>query len=297
MKSNKKYKVILFDWDGTAVKSRKDPVDEVLPLLRNLLRLNVVLVVVSGTTYENIAEGKLHEMIGSELTGNFYMGLGRGAHNYSFDENGNPVLWNTTVPNKDELIKIHEFCFELHKYLLLHHDIHTDIVFSRPNYCKIDLLVEHDRGEHMYLKGGELEMIDSFLADHNFNGGIGELMDKTQVLCDEFGIALKPTTDAKYLEIGPTTKADNVSFFLEHLIQPMGIEIGECVFWGDEFGYIGPMIKGSDAEMIIPKMQEADFFDVNQEALEMPPQVKSVGGGVSSFLEFLQSQINLHNNT
>lgn len=292
---HKKYKAIFFDWDGTAVKSRKDSVDEVLPLIRRLLELNVTLVVVSGTTYENIAGGELHEMLGPELTPNFFMGLGRGAHNYSFDELGNPKLWNAALPNKQELIKIHEFCFELHKYLLLHHDIHTDIVFSRPNYCKIDLMVEHDRGEYMYLKSGELDMIDSFLADHNFKGGIGELMDKTQDLCKEFEMVLKPTTDAKYLEIGPTTKADNVSFFLEHLIKPMGIGINECVFWGDEFGYIGPRIKGSDAEMIIPQMQKADFFDVNQETLEMPLQVKSVGGGVYSFLEFLKSQINLHN--
>ena len=55
----KKYKAVFFDWDGTAVLSRKAPVEEIVGAMRPLLDQKVNLVIVSGTTIENIAGGKL----------------------------------------------------------------------------------------------------------------------------------------------------------------------------------------------------------------------------------------------
>ncbi|MFR7387810.1 MAG: hypothetical protein ACLUTU_02180 [Blautia faecis] len=51
----KKYKAVFFDWDGTAVLSRKAPVEEIVGAMRPLLDQKVNLVIVSGTTIENIA--------------------------------------------------------------------------------------------------------------------------------------------------------------------------------------------------------------------------------------------------
>ena len=56
----KHYKAIFFDWDGTAVLSRKAPVEDAVNAMRPLLDKGVKLCIVSGTTYENIAGGKLH---------------------------------------------------------------------------------------------------------------------------------------------------------------------------------------------------------------------------------------------
>ncbi len=289
----KKYRAIFFDWDGTAVKSRKAPADEVIPLMTELLRQNVVLIIISGTTYENIASGELHQLIPVELKRNLYLGLGRGAYNYGFDNDGIPILLKSSLPKKEELLRIHKFCFELHYWLLEKHNIQTDIVFSRPNYCKVDLMVDYDRGDHQYLKGSEVELVNSLLERHKLEGGLQALIHKTKKLSQEFGMDLKPTTDAKFLEIGPTTKADNVRFFMEKVIIPQEIDIKTCGFWGDEFGFVAPTIKGSDAEMIIPHVEGADFFDVNEEPSELPRSVKSVGGGVPSFLNFLKAQIKI----
>ncbi|MFQ7552920.1 MAG: hypothetical protein ACLRMZ_24850 [Blautia marasmi] len=55
--SQKQYKAIFFDWDGTAVISRKAPVDDAVAVMKPLLAKGIKLVVVSGTTYENIAGG------------------------------------------------------------------------------------------------------------------------------------------------------------------------------------------------------------------------------------------------
>ena len=48
----KKYKGIFFDWDGTAVISRKAPAEEAAAAMKGLLDKGVKLVIVSGTTYE-----------------------------------------------------------------------------------------------------------------------------------------------------------------------------------------------------------------------------------------------------
>ena len=46
----KKYKAIFFDWDGTAVLSRKAPVEEIVQAMAPLLDQKVNLVIVSGTS-------------------------------------------------------------------------------------------------------------------------------------------------------------------------------------------------------------------------------------------------------
>lgn len=92
------YKAIFFDWDGTAVKSRKEPVDSVVELMKKLLSKDVKMIIISGTTYDKIADGKLHEYFTKQELGNLYLGLGRGAHNYSFKE-GKPLLHKDFLPS------------------------------------------------------------------------------------------------------------------------------------------------------------------------------------------------------
>ena len=59
MKNDKKYRAIFFDWDGTAVLSRKAPVEEAVAAMKPLLKQGIKLVIVSGTTMENIAGGEI----------------------------------------------------------------------------------------------------------------------------------------------------------------------------------------------------------------------------------------------
>ena len=83
---SKKYKAIFFDWDGTAVMSRQAPVEEAVAAMKPLLASGVKLVIVSGTTYDKIASGKIHEHFTPEEASNLYLGLGRGAYNYKSTE-------------------------------------------------------------------------------------------------------------------------------------------------------------------------------------------------------------------
>ena len=76
-KTDKRYKAIFFDWDGTAVKNRKEPADKVAELMKPLLGSGVKLIIISGTTYDKIADGRLHGYFTEKELDNLYLGLAR----------------------------------------------------------------------------------------------------------------------------------------------------------------------------------------------------------------------------
>lgn len=284
-----KYKAIFFDWDGTAVESRTAPTNNIVPAMIRALEKGIKLIIISGTTYENIANGKLHELIPQNLLKNLFLGLGRGAYNYGFNESGELIVLSNNMPSKKEKKEIHKICYNVHEYLIENYDYETDIVFSRPNYSKIDLLVNLNRKESLFLQAGEIDIVSENLKSHNYTKGIKGLVDLVEEIGKSFDVKIKATTDAKYLEVGMSTKSDNIDYFIENQIFNNGISIEECCFFGDEFTYIEEGIKGSDAYMITDKSMGGSFFDVCKEKLNIPEEVEYIGGGINSFLEFLKS--------
>lgn len=286
----KKYKAIFFDWDGTAVISRSAPADEAVAAMKPLLKKGVKLVIVSGTTIENIIQGKLEEVFTKEELQNLYLGLGRGAFNYAFDEAGRAYVFEDAVPDKKLLADIHRICFDIHLNLLENYGFQTDIVFSRPNYCKIDLMVSQNRGENLFMQADELELLKELLASHGIEGGLNRLVQLASETGRAYGVEVKPTCDAKYLEVGISNKSDNVNVILGRLEEKFGIRGAECAFWGDEYVGIEEGIFGSDSFMLTPRTQSGDFYDVSPVPGKRPEGVESLGGGVERFLEFLREQ-------
>ena len=159
----KHYKAIFFDWDGTAVLSRKAPVEDAINAMRPLLDKGVKLCIVSGTTYENIAGGKLHSYFTPKQLENLYLGLGRGAFDYGYDAAGQPTILVDRVPDAKGILAVHDACYRIHRELLEKYGMNTDIVFSRPNYCKIDLMPANNRGENLFLQEGEAARLQHIL--------------------------------------------------------------------------------------------------------------------------------------
>ena len=285
----KKYKAVFFDWDGTAVLSRKAPVEEIVGAMGPLLDQKVNLVIVSGTTMENIAGGKLETYFTKEQLAHLYLGLGRGAFNYRY-ENGQELIFSDMLPDKKLLGDIHRICFDIHMELLEKYGLNTDIVFSRPNYCKIDLMVENQRGDNLFMQENELDMLKDCLKKHGVKDGLQGLLDISAAAGKRYGITVKPTCDAKYLEVGISSKSDNVDRILEHLQSAYGICPEECSFWGDEYVGIEEGIYGSDSFMKTEKTGAGDFFDVSEVRGKRPEGVTKLGGGVERFLGFLREQ-------
>lgn len=280
----KQYKAIFFDWDGTAVLSRKAPVEDAVNAMRPLLEKGVKLAIISGTTYENIAGGKLESYFTPEQLQNLYLGLGRGAYDYGFDADGKPVLLANRVPDSKGILAIHDACYRIHRVLLEEYGMITDIVFSRPNYCKIDMMPDNNRGENLFLQEGEAAKLQRILSSHGI-----ESIETLIKMAESFGteeMPLPATTDAKYLEVGPTGKNDNANALFERF----GFDAEDCCFWGDEFIGVTDSIFGSDAGMLTEKTCKGDFFDVSNLEGARPQQVKQLGGGIQTFLDFLRKQ-------
>lgn len=288
----KKYKAIFFDWDGTAVLSRSAPVDEVTAAMKKLLSQGVKLAVISGTTINNLAGGKLHEYFTPEERKNLYYGLGRGAFNYCFPDGREPEVFKNLIPGKDKLLEIHKVCYEIHERLLRDYDFRTDIVFSRPNYCKIDILVENDRGSQLFFQSHELKQLEESLCSHGIKGGLKELIRIAEETGREHGMELSATTDAKYLEVGVSSKSDNVNTILGKLEKDYGICAADCSFWGDEYIGLADGLFGSDSFMITQCTKEGDFFDVSDAEGARPQEVEVLGQGVTRFIGFLEEQYN-----
>lgn len=281
----KQYKAIFFDWDGTAVLSRKAPVEEAVNAMRPLLEKGVKLAIISGTTYENIAGGKLESYFTPKQLQNLYLGLGRGAYDYGFDAEGKPVILANRVPDAAGILAIHDACYKIHRVLLKQYGMNTDIVFSRPNYCKIDLMPDNNRGDNLFLQEGEAAKLQRILTSHGI-----ESIETLIKMAESFGtdaMPLRATTDAKYLEVGPTGKSDNADALFEHF----SFDAEDCCFWGDEFIGVTDTIFGSDAGMITEKTCKGDFFDVSNLSGTRPKYVRVLKGGIRTFLDFLQAQL------
>ncbi|EOU1903308.1 HAD hydrolase family protein [Clostridium perfringens] len=290
---NNGYRAIFFDWDGTAVTSRKAPVDEIVSRMKGLLNKGIKLAIISGTTIENIAGGRLQDYFTEKELENLFLGLGRGAYNYKFNKNKNLELFNSMIPEKSVLLDVHKACFDIHMKLLEDYDYKTDIVFSRPNYCKIDLMVDNNRGEQLFLQENEVDILKENLTRHGFNEGILELIKISEEIGKKYGLDLVVTTDAKYLEVGVSSKSDNVNTILRYFKDEFGILPEECSFWGDEYIGIDEGLYGSDSFMITDSSKSGDFFDVSNLKGKRPEEVIILSGGVERFLEFLSSQENL----
>lgn len=290
---NKGYRAIFFDWDGTAVTSRKAPVNEIVSRMKGLLNKGIKLAIISGTTIENIAGGRLQDYFTEKELENLFLGLGRGAYNYKFNKNKNLELFNSMIPEKSVLLDVHKACFDIHMKLLEDYDYKTDIVFSRPNYCKIDLMVDNNRGEQLFLQENEVDILKENLTRHGFNEGILELIKISEEIGKKYGLDLVVTTDAKYLEVGVSSKSDNVNTILRYFKDEFGILPEECSFWGDEYIGIDEGLYGSDSFMITDSSKNGDFFDVSNLKGKRPEEVIILSGGVERFLEFLSSQENL----
>lgn len=283
----KQYKAIFFDWDGTAVLSRKAPVDDIVRSMKGKLEAGIQMVIVSGTTYENIANGELHRHFTPQELKNLYLGLGRGAYNYRFNEDGSPYIWKNLIPSKENLLTIHDVCYAIHRHLLEQYDFPTDVVFSRPNYCKIDLMVENNRGDQLFFQENELDMLKNNLTGHGFHGGVLELIRLAESIGAEKGLNMCATSDAKYLEVGLSSKSDNVNTIMEHFEEQYQLRPEECAFWGDEYIGLDDGIFGSDSYMLTDRTRKGDFFDVSAAQGIRPENVRVLGGGVERFLAFL----------
>jgi hydroxymethylpyrimidine pyrophosphatase-like HAD family hydrolase len=95
------FKLIAFDWDGTAVVSRREDTVQLREALERLLRIGVSSIIITGTTFANIDQQLLATMRGPHKR-NLYVSTNRGSEVYGFDAQSRPVLLWQRVATRGE---------------------------------------------------------------------------------------------------------------------------------------------------------------------------------------------------
>jgi len=95
------FKLIAFDWDGTAVVSRREDTVQLRGALERLLRIGVSSIIITGTNFANIEQQLLATMRGPHKR-NLYVSTNRGSEVYGFDAQSRPVLLWQRVAAREE---------------------------------------------------------------------------------------------------------------------------------------------------------------------------------------------------
>ncbi len=286
----RKFRIIAFDWDGTAVKSRKHPVDDILGRLESLLRKGIIVVIITGTHFGNV-DNQFTSKVNPKLKKNLFACMNRGSEVFGFDDNGKAVVVYRRIATDEENRKMDAISHELLSIASEKYDLETQVVFDRFNRRKWDIIPLPEWADPPKEKIDKLlDATQSRLYAHGIKGGIQELIDLLEEKYRKHEIELRVTTDVKHLEYGLTDKADSVQFILDEIAGKRGIPNEEILFLGDEFGPIGSF-DGSDFKMFSEKARGATYISVGKEPNGVPEGVLYYGGGTDGFKEIIDLQL------
>ena len=291
---DRRFRLIAFDWDGTAVANRTEDATAVRGPIERLLRSGVPIVVISGTNLRNI-DDQFSRTIRGRYKHNLYLATNRGSEVFGFDEKFEPVLlWKRTA-TADEERALTEIADAVRDDLVSRTGLEIRVIYDRLNRRKVDLIpVEQWKDPPKSALGDLLVAVETRLRAGGVLGGVREVLDLTQRVARSKGLPdARITSDVKHVEVGLTDKADSVEWILRELARPRGIAPDEIIIGGDEFGPIAGF-PGSDSRMLFPSTAGAVFVSVGPEPGGVPRSVLHLGGGPPRFRELLAAQAALH---
>lgn len=284
---NKPFKIIAFDWDGTAVVNRKADASLVTSKLESLLQLGVYIVVVTGTNFDNI-DNQFSSLIAGKHKQNLYICTNRGSEIFGFDEKSKPVLLYRLEATEKETNLLDKIAEKTKQEIENTSNIKTNIIYDRLNRRKLDLIPEWkdpQKNEIDKLLKAVLEKLDN----GGFPGGIQKAFKLMKNIAKTSGLTkAKITSDVKHLEIGLSDKSDSIKWMLENIARKNNISNRQILIGGDEFGSIGGF-PGSDSLMIVKNQPEMTYFSVGIEPEGVPKDVINLGGGPDCFVKLLNN--------
>jgi hydroxymethylpyrimidine pyrophosphatase-like HAD family hydrolase len=288
---SRRYKMLVFDWDGTAVASRSGSVDHLLWRAEALLGRGMWLAAVTGTNFANL-DRQFFSLLNPKVKTNLVACVNRGSEVYGFDSRGRPVRLWAREATRAENEMMDEAVGMAQRVLAAQHGLETRIISNRMNRRKLDIIPVPKWEDPPKDRIGELlEDTEERLRAAGLEG-IQSVIDMVGRCSEEVGLDGRVTSDVKHVELGLTNKADSVEYLVEQVAKPHGIGVAEILFIGDEFGTIGGC-EGSDSKMMTLKTADASFVSVGQEPEGVSPAVCHMGGGIESFTRILDLQMDV----
>ncbi|MER3449638.1 MAG: glycoside hydrolase family 65 protein [Chloroflexota bacterium] len=285
----KPFRVVAFDWDGTAVISRTADASSIRDVIERLLRAGVFVVVITGTNFQNIDRQLTSRLCGPAKM-NLFVAANRGSEVFGFDVYGRPVVcWRrVATPEEDRLLT--EVADALRDELRARTGLEIRVIYDRLNRRKVDLIPLPEWADPPKSAIGELlRVVESRLKSGGLAGGLAEAMELAHKVALTKGLAdPRITSDVKHIEVGLTDKSDSIRWVVNELARPRGIAPEEILLGGDEFGPVGGL-EGSDFRMLIPELANAPTVSVGAEPNGVPPPVVHLGGGPACFQALLRA--------
>ena len=286
---NRRYPVIAFDWDGTAVTSRSAPAHDVKRRLEPLLAHEVACVVITGTHLGNV-NPNFCQIVEPSLRRHLYACVNRGSEVYGFDPEGELLTLHQRVATDEENAIMDRIAIEMRDEVRDQYGLEIGIVFDRLNRRKIDLIPVPEWADPPKAMIGELLVAtERRLRDAGIERGIKQLIDRLAGKCAASGVDLRITSDVKHLEFGLTDKSDSVRYVLNEIASPRGVPNEDILILGDEFGPISGF-EGSDFRTFIEEARGAVYVSVGKEPSGAPEGVIHYGKGIPGFMEIMDHQ-------
>lgn len=285
---NHNFKIIVFDWDGTAVNTRNDDISELIAVLEKLLIKNIFIVVVTGTNFVNI-DRQFSSYIKGIHKQNLYICTNRGSEVYGFNQKSEAILLYQVNISEEENNILNQIAEKTKSDIIASckNEIALNIIYDRLNRKKLDLIPEWENP----LKSEISELItqtENKLKNNGFKKGIKgafELMKKNAEIFKLNNPRI--TSDVKHLEIGISDKSDSIKWILENIAKPNKIIDENIIILGDEFGEIAGF-NGSDYKMVLNNHKKIIYYSVGIEPQGVPHMVNFIGGGAACFLEIMK---------
>jgi len=288
------FRIIAFDWDGTAVENRSADSRPIASPIEDLLKLGIPIVVITGTNFKNI-DRQFSSLIRGTHKRHLYVLTNRGSEVYGFDEKSDPVLIHGRNASDVENLLLTKVAQAVRDYSRYRGGPKIDIVYNRLNRRKIDMIPEPDWADPPKARIGDLlQATEQRLKNGGLVGGIKQLFNLAEKLSLGFGLEqARLTSDVKFIEVGLTDKSDSIAWVLKYLAPKVGAKTEDILIAGDEFGPIAGF-EGSDFRMVTREAKGATFVSVGPEPSGVPPEVIHVGGGPACFKRILELQVEMH---
>lgn len=289
MLGDHRYRLVAFDWDGTAVASRAERPVELAEVMESLLNAGITLVVITGTNAKNVS-GQIAPLLSAAARQRLFLMVNRGSEVYAYDGAGElERLWLRTATASEEAA-LDRIANGVRDHLAAENGLEIGIIRDRLNRRKIDLIPTPEWADPPKNRIGDLlEAVTERLAA--VPGGIGAVIALTQRLSVQEGLPdSRITTDVKHIEVGLTDKSDSIAYLVRRLAPARAILPHEILIAGDEFGPIAGF-EGSDYRMVTRLAAGATMVSVGREPNGVPTGVLRLGGGPVEFLRVLRGQV------
>jgi hydroxymethylpyrimidine pyrophosphatase-like HAD family hydrolase len=288
----RRFDLIIFDWDGTAVPDRFTDVPDLNRALESLLVHDIWLSPVTGTKVENLEEHSLALLSPQARAGTLFVCTNRGSEVWAYDPDGSRrLVWGLQATEEQER-QLSDAAEELQRRLR-ERGLETEIVYKRLNRRKIDLIPLPEWADPPKARIADLIAATRARVRAAGFAEISGVIDLAADVARQSGLGdPRITSDGKYVEIGLTDKGDSVVWLLDNIARPKGISNQSILIAGDEFGDVGGF-SGSDARMIVPQADGSVFVSVGPEPGGVPDPVIRLGGGPQRFVEILDWQLTL----